>query len=206
MVGRKINQKGRSREPRHVRLYAYMTSSAAWLDLSGNAVKLLVFLAAWEDGTNNGEFFMSWRDAAAGIGVSKRTAGKLFDELEAHGFIVPIAKGYFTVKHGPATKWRLTWVPWASRGPTNEWRAWKPEENSRAQLLHETGAKITPITTARRTTGAEIAPVTRHSAETAGAESNPHSVAIGEVNAAPRFQANSPFQNPSGHCRPLSDF
>lgn len=179
----KLNPKGRSRESRHVRLYGFMTSSPAWLDLSGNAVKLLVYLATYDNGTNNGLIFLSERLAAEGIGLSKRTAGKLFDELEAHGFIAPTAKGYFTLKRGPATQWRLTWLPWANKAPTNEWRAWQPEEKSRAQLLHDMGEEIAPVTTVHRTTGEEIAPVEAIPTNPMGAISDPHKVAIGGTRA-----------------------
>jgi hypothetical protein len=187
------------RNERHVRLYRYMTSSEAWHDLSGNAVKLLVFLATWEDGENNGEIFMSERMAADGIGVSKRTAGKLFDELEQHGFIAPTAKGYFS-RQRAATCWRLTWLTWPARssGPTNEWRSWRPDEQkSQAQLLNDTGAGVAPEASVRRTTGEDIAPVAAGEVQPPGAESSPHSIAIGDgqrtrpqtVNQTPKIRA-----------------
>lgn len=197
----KLNAKGRSRESRHVRLYLHMLHSAAWLSLSGNAVKLLVYLASWEDGSNNGEIFMSERMAAEGIGVAKRTAGKLFDELELRGFIEPTAKGYFSVKRGPATRWRLTWLSWpaASKGPTNEWHNWKPDEqNSRAQLLHVTGAEIAPRSSAHRTTGAEIAPVEAEKAKSLGAIIAPHTVAIGSPILGTHFSDDFAPENTGG--------
>lgn len=164
-----------------MRLFNFMTDSAAWLDLSGNAVKLLVHLAKFENGSNNGEIFLSERDAALAIGVSKRTAGKVFDELETHGFIAVMVKGHFVVKHGPATQWRLTWLPFGKLGPTNEWRSWKPpKEKSRAQLLHVTGEEIAPATTDHRTAGEEIAPVSPVSTAPMGAKINPHTIAIGD--------------------------
>jgi hypothetical protein len=190
----KINAKGRSRESRHVRLYGFMTSSAAWLDLSGNAVKLLIHLATFENGTNNGLIFLSERMAAEGIGVSKRTAGKLFDELERHGLIAPTAKGYFKVKRGPATQWRLTWLTWAGKAPTNEWRAWQPEKKSRAQFLRDMGAEIAPVPTVHRTKGAEVAPVTSKSGDPTGAISNPHTGAIGGTRGAGNLgRRNMPY-------------
>jgi hypothetical protein len=171
-----------ARYDRHVRLYAWLTNSPAWKDLSGNAVKLLVYLASFETGTNNGDLFMSERMAADGIGVSKRTAHRLFDELEEHGFIRATAKGYFSIKRGPATQWRLTWQSWpaASQGPTNEWRAWKPAEQiARVQRIPRTGDKSAPTATVHRAMGAISTPVSRQIAESAGARSDPHTIAIG---------------------------
>jgi hypothetical protein len=168
----------------HVRVYTRLVNSPAWVDLSGNAVKLLVYLASFEKGTNNGELFMSERMAADGIGVAKRTAHRLFDELEDHGFIRPTAKGYFSVKRGRATQWRLTWQSWpsASKGPTNEWRDWKPQEqDSRVQTFPATGAKIAPIKTVRRAASVKNAPVRPDSTESLGANSAPHTIAIGSV-------------------------
>ena len=185
------NRRGYLQE-RHVRLFLFMLKSPAWLDLSGNAVKLLVHLASWEKGDNNGEIYLSERSAATGIGVSKRTAGKLFDELEEHGFIVPTAKGHFAVKRGPATQWRLTWIAWpaAQKGPTNEWRKWSPvKEKSRVQFLTDTGKEIAPVIPVRRETGVAIAPVSADYPDLEGAKSNPHTIAIGE--GAPTVSAGN---------------
>lgn len=193
MVKRRINAKGRSRDSSHVRLFHFMTGSAAWADLSGNAVKLLVHLARFETGANNGELFLSERMAAEGIGVAKRTAAKLFDELEDHGFIAPTAKGYFSTQRA-ATQWRLTWVPWAGKAATNEWRSWRPKEKSRGQLLHVPGAEIAPETTVRRTTGAEIAPVEAVAAQASGAKIDPQSIAIVRDRPAQSCQSNSTLQ------------
>ena len=181
-MGADKNRRG-YKQDRHVRLFNFMTDSPAWLDLSGNAVKLLVHLCKFENGCNNGDIFLSERDGALAIGVSKRTAGKLFDELEAHGFIAATAKGHFVVKRGPATQWRLTWLPWpsAKAGPTNDWRSWRPKEKSGAQLLQGTGEKIAPVATVGRSTGEEIAPVIANGNDPTGAKIDPHTIAIGDA-------------------------
>ena len=182
VMGRDKNDR-RSKETRHVRLYSYITSSPAWHDLTGNAVKALVYLATWENGSNNGELYMSERLLAEGIGVCKRTAHAIFDELEDHGFIVPTAKGYFSVKRGPATSWRLTWVGCSLTAgrPTNDFRAWRPgnEENTRAQKIAATGVKTAPAVSARRSRSAKVAPVEPSSMRPMGAKNDPHSIAIG---------------------------
>lgn len=134
----------RGHEPRHVRLYHSMTGCAAWRDLSGNAVKLLVAMMRLEHGSNNGDLFMSARHAAELIGVAKMTGHKLLIELEEHGFIRPVERGYFQVKGGPATSWRLTWLPWPGHGgPTREFEKWEPSGNkTRYQKLSAAVSKI----------------------------------------------------------------
>ena len=134
----------RGHEPRHVRLYHTITGCDAWHDLSGNAVKLLIALMRLEHGSNNGELFMSARHAASLIGVAKNTAHKLLTELDSHGFIKPVERGYFQVKGGPATSWRLTWLVWPGHGgPTRDFEKWKPEENkTRSQKLSDAVPKI----------------------------------------------------------------
>lgn len=134
----------RGHEPRHVRLYHSMTGCAAWRDLSGNAVKLLIAMMRLEHGKNNGDLFMSARHAAEMIGVAKMTAHKLLIELEEHGFIRPVERGYFQVKGGPATSWRLTWLPWPGHGgPTRDFEKWEPSGNkTRYQKLSDAVSKI----------------------------------------------------------------
>jgi hypothetical protein len=164
-----------------------MLKSAAWLDLSGNAVKLLVHIASFEDGRNNGEIFMSTRAAAAGIGVTKKTAGLLLKELVDHGFIQPTEQGYFQVKGGPATQWRLTWQSWPakSKGPSNEWRAWTHERNrSRGEKLPGAGVITAPRRTPAAATGVETTPAEdqkpQKSVVEGGVESTPQTIATGE--------------------------
>lgn len=128
-----------------------MMKSPAWQDLSGNAVKLVLHLAMLSQGNNgwghtaeHGELFLSERDAAAAIGVSRNTASRAFAELVEHGFLRAVRAGHFAVKLKIATVWRLTFQPYPRlhQAPTNEWKEWRPEQNSRAQNLNGSGAKI----------------------------------------------------------------
>ena len=137
MADGRTKQSRRAHEPRHIRLYHTVTGCPAWLDLSGNAVKLLVAMMRLENGSNNGELFLSARLGASIIGVGKNTASKLFAELEDHGFIRSTQRGYFKVKNGPATSWRLTWLAWPGHGgPTRDFEKWEPAGNkTRSQFL-----------------------------------------------------------------------
>lgn len=205
----RINAKGRTRDGRHVRLYAWLTGSPAWADLSGNAVKLLIYLATWEDGSNNGELFMSTRMAAEGIGVSKKTAGKAFRELEDHGFLRAVERGYFQMKGGPATRWRLTWLSWpaASKPPSNEWRQWQPEENSRGQKFPVAGVKTTTLPENEPATGVKTTPRIagnpQKCVEATREEITPHTVATGESSQPISFQPGNRPEIAGGQNRRL---
>lgn len=116
---------GRNRHARHTRIDHAMMETAAWRDLSGNAVKMLLHLASLEDGSNNGDIRCGVREAAETTGLSRMTVSRSLAELVDHGFIAQTVAGHFSVKTRIATCWRLTWVAWPRRsGPTHEYRAW----------------------------------------------------------------------------------
>ncbi|MEO5775039.1 MAG: hypothetical protein ABIQ32_13115 [Sphingomicrobium sp.] len=151
-----------------------MMNSEAWQDLSGNAVKVLLHLMKLSHGNNGyghkaepGQLFLSERVAAKGTGLSRNTASKALSELLDHGFLRVVCAGHFKVKLRQATIWRLTFEPYplAHRGPTNEWRNWKPEKKLQAQNLNRTGAKIGHNPSIPAFTGLEIDPVERENSE-----------------------------------------
>jgi hypothetical protein len=145
-----------------------LMKSPAWRDLSGNAVKLLLHMMMLSQGNNGwghgssepGKLFLSERDAAEAIGVSRNTASRAFAELIEHGFLRIVQAGHFKVKVKIATVWRLTFEPYprAHQGPTNEWMKWQPEEKSRAQKLNGSGARIDEPLENDEFTGAETGP------------------------------------------------
>ena len=187
----KRRQKG---DAKHVRLYNGMMASEAWRALSGNAVKLLVYVASYEGPTQpNGSIYCSARHGAAGIGVNKRTALKAFQELQEKGFLRSTAKGHFLVKGGPATAWRLTWLAWPGvMSATKDYENWTPEKNkTRVQKLSAVGVKNAPLCDELATAGAENTPIERSSPQNSvkaiGVKSAPHSIAMqgGFSGAAP---------------------
>jgi len=110
----KTNRTGRGGSaPRHVRLYHWMTNSPAWRDL--RALERAIYCEMAKryagDGSNNGRLPYSVREAAAEFHVGKTTASRALDSLEAHGFIVAVTKGAFSLKKRHATEWRLTEFP-----------------------------------------------------------------------------------------------
>jgi len=131
----------RKKEPKHVRLYASITSSEAWRHLSGNAVKVLLALIARDNGTRNGNIGFSCREAGQVTGLSARTCWRCFVELQEKGFIVCTEKGGFSRKVLHSTLWRYTWAAWPGgkpAAPTRDFEKWKPEENSRLKFLSAT--------------------------------------------------------------------
>lgn len=118
----KINSKGRSRYTRHIRLDHSMIKCEAFLKLSGGAVKVLLHMAALDNGSNNGRIVLSVRQAAEATGLTRSPAARAIEELTDAGFVVPTSIGHFSVKAGRlASTWRLTWVSWPGHsGPTNE--------------------------------------------------------------------------------------
>ena len=154
---------GRNANDRHIRLYSWLTSSPAWFDLSGNAVKLLIYIATFDNGANNGELFMSERHAAEGINVTKKTVHRLFVELQDNGFIAQTAAGSFKAKRSPAAQWRLTFKPWpaASKGPTNEWRGYRSSGKRREQILPAMGVISSHTSDDEGSTGVEITPMAK---------------------------------------------
>lgn len=120
----RINKKGRNRSPPFAMLTHSMTNTPAWLDLSGNAVKLLVHMIKLSNGINNGEIVLSGRMAAEAIGLARNTVMAAFVDLQSHGFIVMTSEAGFNCKVRIAPTWRLTFQPVGDQAPTNDYRDW----------------------------------------------------------------------------------
>ena len=132
--GKRVDATGRSRgDPKHVRLYQWLLDSDAYRALDCTARALLVEFYALCNGRNNGEIFLSVREAARRLGVAPNTAVKAIRELEAKGFIRPKQRGSFNWKGGKATIWILTEYGHAGELPTKDFMRWRPDpENQNA--------------------------------------------------------------------------
>lgn len=134
----KTDATGRSKGGRFTRLDHALLSTPAYRSLSPNARSLLVEIAMLENGRNNGELFLSVRDAADRMGVVDHSAAtKAFSELERAGFIACTKDAHFAVKAGAGSRarcWRLTWqsTPCLRIGPTNEFSNREPEPGTRS--------------------------------------------------------------------------
>lgn len=125
--GRKVDATGRAiGTGKHVRLYRWLMVTAAWRTLPCPARALLVELYGLYDGGNNGALFLSVREAAERLAVSKSTAARSFDQLCERGFIRPHVRGAFSRKVRHATQWVLTEYEHGGQLPTKEFARWQP--------------------------------------------------------------------------------
>lgn len=100
-----------------------MIRSAAYENLSGNAVKLLVLMQThWR---MYEPIAYSVSEAQKRIGCCRGKAHAAFKELESHGFIKLMLEGHFHKQL--ARKWRLTFRDYNDNKPSDEWRNWSLE-------------------------------------------------------------------------------
>ena len=127
MSGR-VNAKGRNRFEPHVRLHHFLLRSEAWRRLSLAGRALLVELYALHNGTNNGDLFLSVREAARRLGVGKNKAHATFGELIEKGFIKCAQKGAFSYKVRHASQWILTEHAVGDALATKDFMRWRAPE------------------------------------------------------------------------------
>ncbi|WP_138379462.1 helix-turn-helix domain-containing protein [Luteithermobacter gelatinilyticus] len=120
----KKNNKGRSSYDRHIRFYYYLLKSEAWRSLKPGPRALLIELYSLYNGNNNGDIFLSEREAARRCNVNRKTAARYFHDLQEKGFIFPKTKGCFNVKSPEATAWILTEFPYNGNLPTKDFMRW----------------------------------------------------------------------------------
>jgi hypothetical protein len=127
----------------HVRTYKRQIQSAAWRDLSGSAVKVLLAMQTLEKGDNNGSICFSDRMGAEMAGLSRNTVQKSIKDLIDRGFIYCTEQGGFSRKTPHAAMYGFTWLAGPKgehRAPSHAYEKWKPDGNTRAQFLTETGS------------------------------------------------------------------
>lgn len=129
--GRRAGVNGRSAEnKRHVRLHVWVTQSDAFRDLNPFEARLLLALYELYNGYNNGDLFLSCREAARRCKMSKNTASKSFHRLIELGFIRRRADEPENYSLGEANHWILTEFEYGTRPPTKEFLKWQPKENN----------------------------------------------------------------------------
>jgi len=150
--GRKADKTGRSNgDSRHVRLHHWLLQTAAYRSLSPAARSLLVELYALYNGENNGDLFLSVREAAARINVSPPTASRSFTEMKERGFIRENKPGSFHLKIRHATSWVLTEYGHGGQLATKDFTRWEaPKIQNPVQLVKPNGATGETVALLRR--------------------------------------------------------
>jgi hypothetical protein len=132
--------KGRSkRDGAHVRTYVFDMERPSWRTLSAGARALLIELKALYHGANNGELYLSVREAARRLNADKSTVSEWFWQLQDRGWIRPKVEAGFNWKTAArarmATCWRLTEFPTPGGSPTREFATWEGPPQPRPKKI-----------------------------------------------------------------------
>jgi DNA-binding transcriptional MocR family regulator len=97
---------------KHIQLMEWFQKSEAWATLPPGPRALYIELKRRFNGTNNGEIFLSHRDAALAINVNRNTIGGYFRHLEERGLIPLRVKPHLGPSGiGQASVWSLEELP-----------------------------------------------------------------------------------------------
>lgn len=109
-----------------VMLGEWLQKSEAWATMRPGPRALYIELKRRYTGTNNGDIFLSQRDAAKALNVSKDTAHAYFRDLAARGFIEVTQGGNLGPSGiGQATKWALQEEQLNGKPPSKGFMAWR---------------------------------------------------------------------------------
>lgn len=113
-----------------VKLDESLLESEAWAFLKPGSRALYVELKRQFNGSNNGKIFLSYRDAAARLGVHRNSVGGYFGAIESVGLIEKTGESKIGPSGiGSAATWRLSELP---DGPEE-----KPEKVSLAKEVRK---------------------------------------------------------------------
>jgi len=117
--------------PRFLQFYHWEMECPAYRLLSCYGRALLMEFRRLYNGHNNGEIYMSVRQAGKLLNCHKDTAAKYIVELDEKGWIRQTSKGHFSQKTDKtASTWRITNQPiglGVDTPETKEYMKWKPE-------------------------------------------------------------------------------
>jgi hypothetical protein len=118
-----------------VQLEEWLQRSEAWATMPPAPRALYIELKRRFNGSNNGEIYLSHRDAAKALNVHRNTVGPWFDVLKERGFIslsTPPHLGPSGI--GKASKWRLEELPTPDGKPaTKSFMRWQKIQNPRTK-------------------------------------------------------------------------
>ena len=126
-IGQSVNAKGRSiQSKKHVRLHQWLMETPAWRSLDPYASRLLIELYSLYNGSNNGEVFLSVREAGRRCNFDPGTASNRFRLLEERGFIRRRSTEPYKWNERMAYRWILNEFDFAGQPATKEFMKWKP--------------------------------------------------------------------------------
>ncbi len=138
-MSRKTFKRGRSVP--FIQIEHWVYDCAAWQSLKPGPRALYLELKRKFNGGNNGEIFLSHRDAAMALNVGRDTVGIYYKELETKGFII-LNFGHCLgpAGLGQASKWALTEYPLNGSPATKDFMVWK-KQNPRRKIQHSLAGK-----------------------------------------------------------------
>lgn len=125
-----------------------MLNSKGYLSLSPQAKSLIIFLQIhWR---NDKPIAYGVREAQEKIPCGRKKAMEAFSELQEKSFIVMVEESLFNSRtQSKARSWRLTWLPYKDKPPTNDWEKTGVEINSTGRLstpaIESRVSKVTPL-------------------------------------------------------------
>ena len=122
---------------RFVKLTCPLIESEAWRWLRPISKAVYIELKRRYNGLNNGKISLSLSEAARILKASKSSISRALKQLETHGFIKLIKKGYFTGRM--ASEYALTDEQLDGYPPTREWRRWQPTKAHRRRQIRAIG-------------------------------------------------------------------
>lgn len=123
---------------RHVQLSEWLQATEAWASLKPGPRALYIELKRRFNGSNNGEIFLSHRDAALALNVNRNTVSGYFADLQERGFILlAVAPHLGPSGTGLASKWVLEEEPTRDgKSAGMAFKAWKQKQNPRQKNGH----------------------------------------------------------------------
>lgn len=123
------SKKGRS-TARFVMLPEWLQRSEAWATMKPGPRALYLELKRRFTGFNNGDIFLSQRDAAKALNITKDTATTYFRDLIERGFITMTQGGHLGPSGiGQAAKWALQEETQDGRLPAKGFMSWRGKQN-----------------------------------------------------------------------------
>ena len=122
---------------RFVKLTYPLIVSEAWRWLRPISKAVYIELKRRYNGLNNGKISLSLSEAAHILKASKSSISRALKQLETHGFIKLIKKGYFTGRM--ASEYALTDEQLDGYPPTREWKQWQPNKPHRRRQIRVIG-------------------------------------------------------------------